>query len=403
VPRSSLPAALVLLVPLPAWGQAMTLAQARTRAERFGPPVELAQRQQEVARADVAMAGALANPTASVQTSKLASRMIAGASLPLPLFGQRGKAVDAARADAAAVALERDIGRITARWSATNAWVDLWAAQGRAQLLALASEESVRLLQISRERFEAGSAPRLDFVRATADRARAQAEAGWARAAVDAAAARLVPWTAGDPNELPRATGTPSPPPTLPPLSQVAQRAQDHPLLRRDRARVTAAGAHVALEQRLRVPVPSAEVSVEYRDRTNEDRTDVIGGLSFELPLLNWRGGAIGRARAEKGAAETTFALDERQLRSEVNDAYHTTRAAAARSRELREAVLPAMDEARRMSEEGYRAGRLDIVRLIEAQHAVLDARLAVLDAMVTWCHALADLERSAGVELYAR
>jgi cobalt-zinc-cadmium efflux system outer membrane protein len=403
VGRSLLPAVLALLVPLPARAEGLTLGVARARAERFGPPVEVAERQHEVARTEIAVAGTLANPTVTLQTSKETARIIAGASLPLPLFGQRGKAVAAAQADAEGVALERELGRITARWNATNAWVDLWAAQERGELLALASEESARLLQISRERVLAGSAPRLDAVRATADRARARAEADSARAAVDAAAARLVPWTAGDPGELPRAVGRPQPPDKLPALAEVTRRAQEHPLLRRDRAQVRAAGAHVALEQRLRIPVPSAEVSVDYQDRTNDNRTDVIGGLAFELPLLGLRGGAIARARAQKAGAETSFTLDERQLRSELNDAYYTTGAAAARSRALREEVLPALDEARKMSEEGYRAGRLDILRLIEAQHAVIEARLAVLDATVTWCHALADLERSTGVELYAR
>jgi len=64
--------------------------------------------------------------------------------------------------------------------------------------------------------------------------------------------------------------------------------------------------------------------------------------------------------------------------------------------------VLPAMEEARKMTEDGYREGRLDILRLLEAQRAVLDARLSSLDAAVAWCHALADLERASGVTFYA-
>jgi cobalt-zinc-cadmium efflux system outer membrane protein len=173
-------------------------------------------------------------------------------------------------------------------------------------------------------------------------------------------------------------------------------------VLHRGQDQVAAARAHVALEQRLRVPVPTAEVSVDYQDRTNEDRTDVIGGLSFELPLLSQRGGAIGRARAQLSSAATALTLDQRQLLADLGEAYYTTRAAGARARALRTVVLPAMEEARKMTEDGYREGRLDILRLLEAQRAVLDARLSSLDAAVAWCHALADLERASGVTFYA-
>jgi len=292
-------AAAVLVHAGAALADPITLASARTRAERVGPPVELAQRQAEVAAAEVAVAAALANPTVTVQTSKETARLIGGMSLPLPLFGQRGKAVDAARADAQAVGREREIGRLTARWAATGAWVDLWAAQERAAVLALAQKDGQRLLEVARERFQAGAAPRLDVVRATADRSRADADAAAAQALIDAAAAHLAPLLGGN-GELPRADGQPGAPDSLPALDEVTRRAlAAHPVLHRGQDQVAAARAHVALEQRLRVPVPTAEVSVDYQDRTNEDRTDVIGGLSFELPLLSQRGGAIGRARAQ--------------------------------------------------------------------------------------------------------
>jgi outer membrane protein TolC len=67
----------------------------------------------------------------------------------------------------------------------------------------------------------------------------------------------------------------------------------------------------------------------------------------------------------------------------------------------VREAVLPAIAEAASLTEESYREGRADILRLLEAQHAVIDARLSALEATVAFCVALADLERAAGGDLY--
>jgi cobalt-zinc-cadmium efflux system outer membrane protein len=394
--------ALFVLWAAPAWSEDLTLGSARSRAAGAAPPVALADRQEMVARADVEVAGALANPSVSVQTSRLTSRLIAAGSLPLPVLGQRGHAVSAARADAAVAGVEREVARLAARLGATAAWIDLWAAQRRAELLTLAGRDALRLQDIARERFEAGAAPRLDVVRATADRARAEAESASAVALIDAAGARLLPWVGSESEALPRATGDPRPA-ELPALPELTRREQSHPVLRRDRAQVQAAAAHLALEQRLRVPVPSAEVSVDFQDRSNEDRTDVIGGLSFELPVLSLRGGAIARARAQQGVAETVLAVDTRQQLADLTEAYHTTRAAAARWRALSERALPAMEESRRMTEESYRQGRADIVRLLEAQRALLESRLSTLEAQSTWCHAVADLERAAGVSLYAQ
>src|SRR5207245_11180007 len=78
-------------------------------------------------------------------------------------------------------------------------------------------------------------------------------------------------------------------------------------------------------------------------------------------------------------------------------DADRRTEGAVGRARALRTAVLPAIEEARRMTEEGYRAGRVDLLRLLEAQRAVLDNRLAAAEAAATFARAFADLERAVG------
>jgi outer membrane protein TolC len=49
------------------------------------------------------------------------------------------------------------------------------------------------------------------------------------------------------------------------------------------------------------------------------------------------------------------------------------------------------------MTEEGYRAGRADLIRVLEAQRAVVDARIAELEAIGAWARAFADLERAGG------
>jgi cobalt-zinc-cadmium efflux system outer membrane protein len=393
---------IVLVTPPHTAARALTWADARAQAQRNAPELAVGAGRSQVARAELDLAGALANPTFTVTTARETARLATGVSVPLPLFGQRGTAVGAARADADAVEQEREVVRNDVRWSASLAWVDAWEATQRARLLAGASADAQRLATIATERFEAGAAPRLDVVRAGADRVRAQADATSAQTLVDAAGARLAVWVGGDPRAAPTIDGGPGVPARLPTLAALLTAVQAHPSLARDRAQGVAAERHVDLERRLRFPIVNAEVTVLQGDPTLTDasgrqRTDVVAGAAFELPVLNARGGAIARAQAQGTLAAAGASLDTAHLRADVVDAFLRTRAAAERARALAGQALPALDEARALTEESYRAGRADLVRVLESQRALVDARLAEVDTVATWARAFADLERAAG------
>ncbi len=374
----------------------ISLAEARDVAVRLGPEVLLAEQREAVARAQVEVAGALANPTLTVQSARLTARLSAGVSVPVPLFGQRATAVAASRADAESVRLDTTVLRVEARWSATRAWLDLWEAQERARTTELAAGEAERLATIAQERFAAGSAPRLDAVRTSADRARARAEAQAAGVSVAAAAARLAIWLGATEGAALHAEGAPDLGP-LPSRERAHERVlASHPALARDRAQSAAAAARVRAEQRQRWPVVSAQLTVNQGDPTLPG-TDVIGGLSFEAPVLNQRGGAIDRARAEQTLAEATTDVEGRRLSAELDDAFAQARAAEIRARALGAEVLPALEEARRMTEEGYRDGHVDLLRVLESQRAALEGRTAYVEAQAAWQRARADVERALG------
>lgn len=388
-----------LLTPRVSWAREVSFADARATAEWAAPDVQLAQRRVDISAAEVQIAGTLANPTLTVSTARQTARLGTSVGVPLPLFGQRSTSVKAARADADAVRLDVEVSRREVRWRATVAWVDLWESQERARLLELAATDADRLFQIANERFDAGTGPRLDVIRTKADRARAAAEADATRRLVWAAAARLAPWIGAPPDDELTATGKPGYPEDLSlTIGKLEERLSDHPTLHRDRAQVTAAALHLQNEERLRWPMVTPQFTLNQFDPTLPG-PDFIVGLSLDLPVLNLRGGATARARAQRAFAETATSADERRLHAELIDAYRRTEGASVRLRALREQVLPSMQEARDMTEEGYRSGRIDLIRLLEAQRALLDSRLAEVDAAAFWSRAVADLENAAGTD----
>jgi cobalt-zinc-cadmium efflux system outer membrane protein len=378
-------------------GETLTWAEARAAAERRAPERALAARRAALAETDVAIARALPNPTFTVTTSRLTARLATGVSLPMPLFGQRHLATAVARADVDTALRESGLGQSELRWSATMAWIDAWEAAARARLVALGAADADRLLEIARARFEAGSAPRLDVVRATADRARARADAEGAGPLVTAAAAHLAVWVGADPIAPPGVVGEPGVPAALPDLAALVEALEiSHPALERDRAEERSATARADLERRLRFPVVSADLMVSQLDPTTPG-TDVLAGASFELPILDRRAGAIAHAERQRDVFAATRALDAAHLRADLVDAYHRTRSGARRAREIGRSALPASEEARALTEESYRAGRADLLRVLDAQRAVLELRLAEREAVATWARAFADLERAVG------
>lgn len=381
----------------PCLAREVGFSEARAAAQRAAPEVLLAERRSAVAATEVAVAGALTNPTLAVSTARYSARLGASLSVPLPVFGQRATAADAARADAEAVALDEGVVRREARWAATLAWIQLWEAQERARLLDLAAQDADRLATVATERFDAGTAPQLDVLRTRADRTRARAEARAAHLATGAAAARLAPLIGAPPAEELVAAGQPADPGAPPPSGALEVAA--HPALRRDLAQERAAGAHLRDEQRQRWPQLSPQVTVNALDPSYPG-ADVIVGLALDLPVLNLRGGAIARAAASQRLAEATTSADQRALEAAVLDARRRTEAARSTLLALRTEVLPAMEEVKAMTDEGYQSGRLDLVRVIEAQRALLDSRLAEAAARAAWVRAAADLERAAGVDL---
>jgi cobalt-zinc-cadmium efflux system outer membrane protein len=157
----------------------------------------------------------------------------------------------------------------------------------------------------------------------------------------------------------------------------------------------------VRSEQRQRWPVISGLLTVTVGDPTLPG-ADVIGGAALDLPVLNVRGGAIAHAQALESVAQSKLALDVRRIIANVQDAYYSMQAAGRRARALRHEVLPAMTEAARLTEESYREGRADLVRLLEAQRAVVEARLGEVEALAAWCKTLAELEQAVGRSLDA-
>ncbi len=125
----------------------------------------------------------------------------------------------------------------------------------------------------------------------------------------------------------------------------------------------------------------------------------VLGGVQWNLPVLNRNQGSIAAARAEVRAAESSLAATEALIRAEV-------RAAAAdyelRRRQLLESsrLLRAhAAESARIAQAAYREGGTDLLRLLDAERVRLDTEMLYSRTLTEYRQSIAALETAMGVE----
>jgi cobalt-zinc-cadmium efflux system outer membrane protein len=381
------------------WAQGLTLERARGLAEAHAPDVALAQERAALALTDIDASTELANPSLTVLSGLKTARLGTTVSVPLLLFGQRGATRDALTRDAAAAALDVEATRRQARWAGSQAWLELWEAQARAQLLEGAVADAARLASMTQERTDAGASPRVDALRSGADLARARADATQAHELVAAAALRLAGALALDVEGPLSAEGVATFSEGTLQLESLFSSSEQHPALGREREHLRAAELHLEAERRQRWPLVTPQVSLNQFDPSFSG-PDFIFGLSVELPVLSQRSGPVGRATAQQHLAQTSLALQRRALRTALQEGARRATGAHARVLALRAEVLPALEETRKLTDEGYQAGYFDLVRVLDARRTLLETKLALVEAEAAWARAMNDVELAAGVSL---
>lgn len=383
--------------PRSAGAQALTWSDAVERAGRVSPRVIAERVRVEEARRGEAVATMLPNPTVAVGSYAESARLFASLLMPLPVWGTVGLAGDAARARTSEAAAQARVTRLDAGVTALLAWVEVWAARAQLREAEASAARLARLVDAVRDLYAQGQRPRLDVVTAQGELAAARADEAAARHAVDAARALLAAAVGAPADEAPPdVTGEAPGGDDATPLVAAVEATGANPSLDVFRARAAGARADEALEQRLRIPVPSLQVW-SYLLRVSNPANDVYVGVAFELPIFNQRGPLIERARAREAAAQADADATRAQLRAQTRAAWSMFQAARERAHIHATEVLPAAVEAAELAREAYRAGRLDLTGLLAAEQRRLAAQTRVDQSVADRARALAALRRSMG------
>lgn len=293
----------------------------------------------------------------------------------MPSGAERRARRAVAEADAARAGAGLEIVRLQARLGAAAAWIELYFAERRIEVLDRIAAEARALAEAARARLGSGAGSVDDAISAEIEAARIEDRRADLAARVVAARAELRRWVGDVADEA----LTPDGPTFQIDPQRFRENLRRHPNIEAYRAEDSAAQANLRLADAERAPDWSW--SLMYQRRAHYDDMASVE-LRFSLPLfqgsrqtpmIEARRADASRVVALRAAAEREFgAVLERQLAE-----YASASASLVRARETR---LPLSQRRAAASAGAFSGGTATSDQVVSARLAALEAELDVLD-----------------------
>jgi cobalt-zinc-cadmium efflux system outer membrane protein len=306
----------------------------------------------------------------------------AGITQALEIGGQHGHRREAARQELIAAQMlaqeaERDV-----RADVERRFVQVLALQARIGI----ERDSLTLIErtssFARRRVAAGEDSRLDgnVALIEAGRARNQLAAltdQLLQARVDLG--ELLQWPSAT---LPDVVGDLESIATVPALDQLLVGASERSQLRAFQAKEVAARSKLDLELAARIPDITVGLGVG-REGPQDFRENIaLFSVSVPLPLFKRNSGNVAQAQADLARAQAERQAIERGQGANVRALWHRYQSLRNRVQTLREAVLPALEENQRLSQQSLREGEIGVPQQVLVNRQLLDGRRDLLDAI---------------------
>ncbi|HTL33230.1 MAG TPA: TolC family protein, partial [Kofleriaceae bacterium] len=235
---------------------------------------------------------------------------------------------------------------------------------------------------------------------AGAARARADVAVHAAEREQDAASAELAGLLGWDPQRRLQASGSLVTGPSAQKLESLQQKLATHPERTVAFDRVVAAEATVDETSVARWPALALEGEVLVDDPTNEHKTDVMLGVSLELPIFAHIGDRVRSARSQENAERARLAATEASLGASLVASYRTWQAATERLQAIERDVMPAQERAAALAATAYREGARDLAFALQAERDLAGVRAEHISALADAAAAYVALQIASGDEV---
>jgi len=329
--------------------------------------------------------------------SNTGSDLGVGLSVPFPtkyILLHKQSGADTRAAEFNVVQLRQQIGSQTAQA------YDALLVTERHRVDLQASDSLARdFLRKTQARFEAGSAPKLDVIKAQVDVAQAAnvllsnaRDIANARAALNRFLGRPLGAALAPAETL----SVPLPPGDLDALESAAQ--AQRPELRGLESQRASAGAAAALAQQYWLPDLGLSVAKNQSQGSPSTYTTAVG-FSFPLFFWNHQRGQVAEAHHRERELDADYADLQAQVDQDVRTAYASATTALQQAVYIRDALIPEARRAFDIALTSYGLGGSSALDVLDARRTLLDAESQFTDALGAANDAQADLERAVGAD----
>lgn len=404
--KSAQPAAEAPIVQPVAKTTALTLDQAVKRALEKSPTLGASAARVSAASANRSAAGALPNPSLSVEAENIYgdgayksldnAELTYGVSQLIEMPGKisgRTRIADAEKdsahfaSDGVTLDLIRDV---------TIVFAEMAAAQQEVSILEEAQNLATEVRDSVAAKVQAGKEPHIQKNKAEIELSASRIALDRAKRNLTAKKQALASLMGGDTGELIVSIDSLPEPKQPEPIEKYRDRLRKTPDVMNLRANIDRAKAGLSLQKANAVPDPTLNVGV--RDFRGDNSQAFIVGLSIPIPVFNMNRAGIERA----GHDVTAAALDEQSARLNLETAlaelYGNYSNAYGEAVALKTSVLPGAEEAFRFARDGYDAGKFNYLEVLDAQRTLFEARKQLNEVSLDYHRQRATLERIAAV-----
>jgi cobalt-zinc-cadmium efflux system outer membrane protein len=393
-----------------------TLQQAVEFAQQNNGDLKALREEKGIREAGKIKAGLYPNPvlemdgtTGELTGSKFENTLSVGVSQEFLTAGKRGKRLQVAGKEIESFNLQVDNSGRLLMEEVKTIFYDFLLAGKKVELAERSIALNSQLLDITKQRFDAGDVPELEVNLARVEAARSEGRKVEAERELYPAKARLLSLMGLPADEGASFSGSLEGKPFAKTLGELKGLAlAKRPDLKSLEAEKAKWDAEVALARAERIPNVTVGVgyqrensAVEVAGEEIKSRDNLIGmKLSIPIPLFDRNQAGVREAKARKGSAENRYAFTRLTVEREVESAFARLTTSQKSLLIYTRNIIPQLEENLKLVQEAYRLGEVGILTVIEEQKKFFEVNDGYLTALYSRQTALVKLEAAVGADL---
>ena len=385
----------------------LTLGEALATAIVENPELQSFAYEVRAREAERVQASRWANPTLGIETENVTpgapfdvnqAEQVGRLGQSFPLGGDAGRREDVAAFERDLAGWDYERARLGVVTEVNRRFAAVLAAQRRLALAGDLVALADTLYQAVATQIEVGEAAEVEIERVEVERAQARIERDRAAERLQAARQRLAASFGMEEVRFAGVQGDLEDTAPVPPLGVLRPLARQNPRIARFEDQLGRRAAQIDLEEARLIPNPQLTGGAQRFGGRGE--TGLTLGLSIPLPIFDRQQGAIEAAEYRLTRARRARQEAQAEVLADLEDAYRSLTAARAEVRRLGSGILPSARSAFESFQRGYRLGKFGLVRVLDAQETLFDARLQYVRALEDYRRSAARVEEVAAVPL---